>query len=115
MSLGINRRKFPRVQYKCRSSFNCDEGVKVLDAITENISTGGVCVLFNEDVGLFNKVAMELFLEDRPIQCEGIVSWIIKKQDNNILIYETGIEFSRIEETDRKTLYTKVEKELKSQ
>ena len=113
MNLGINRRKFPRMRLKCRSSINCTQGIKVIDAVTENISTGGICVIFNEDVGLFNEAAIELFLEGVEIQCEGIVVWIIKKQDKALNVYETGIEFSRIDQADKKLIQGKIENLLK--
>jgi len=113
MNEGINRRKFPRVQCKCRSSINCTQGIKVLDAITENISTGGLCVVFNEDVGLFNEVAVQLFLEKKQIQGEGTIVWILKKKNNNSYVYETGIEFSKIDEIDKKLLCEKVNNVIK--
>ena len=53
---GINRRKFPRANYKCLITIRKRLTSKVLSTQTENIGAGGICVIIKEDLGLFSSL-----------------------------------------------------------
>jgi len=116
---GINRRKFPRASYKCLITIRKRLTAKTISAYTENIGAGGICVLIKEDLGLFQGVDIELFLDDDrpPIKCGGTVVWVVKKSEprqKGSYIYDTGIEFIDIRPEDRDKISETVEEILKS-
>ena len=94
----INRRKFPRANYKCLIYIKKRLNAKTISTQTENIGAGGICVLIKEDLGLFQGVDIELFFEDDkpPIKSGGTVVWVVKKTEpkqKGSYVYDTGIEF----------------------
>jgi PilZ domain. len=116
---GINRRKFPRANYKCLITIKRRLTAKTLSTHTENIGAGGICVLIKEDLGLFQGVDLELFMEDTrpPIKCGGTVVWVVKKSETKqkgSYIYDTGVEFIDVRPDDRDRISGAVEEILKS-
>ena len=116
---GINRRKFPRANYKCLISIKRRLTEKTISTHTENVGAGGICVLIKEDLGLFQGVDLELFLEEGnpPIKSGGTVVWVVKKSEpkqKGAHIYDTGIEFIDIRPSDREKLTEAVEEILKT-
>lgn len=116
---GINRRKFPRANYKCLISIKKRLTSKVISTQTENIGAGGICVLIKEDLGLFQGVDLEVYLDDNrpPIKCGGTVVWVVKKTEpkqKGTYFYDTGIEFIDIRPEDRERISEVVEEILKS-
>lgn len=104
---GINQRKFPRVSYKCLIRINKDSGQELIDTFTENVGAGGICVVVDRDLGLFEKVDLEIFLtdSDEPIKCGGSVVWVVKrhaKSGGELELFDTGIEFVDIKDKDVK-------------
>lgn len=115
---GINRRKFPRASYKCLISIKKRLNAKTISTHTENVGAGGICVLIKEDLGLFQGVDLELFLDDKnpPIKSGGTVVWVVKKSDTGkkgAYIYDTGIEFIDIRPEDREKIADVVDEILK--
>ena len=116
---GINRRKFPRANYKCLISIKKRLTAKTISTHTENIGAGGICVLIKEDLGLFQGVDLELYLADdkTPIKSGGTVVWVVKKSEarqKGAYLYDTGIEFIDIRPEDREKLTDIVEEILKT-
>jgi c-di-GMP-binding flagellar brake protein YcgR len=116
---GINRRKFPRANYKCLISIKRRLTDKTISTHTENVGAGGICVMIKEDLGLFQGVDLELFLEDgkTAIRSGGTVVWVVKKSDSrqkSVVIYDTGIEFIDMRPEDREKLDEAVETILKT-
>lgn len=115
---GINRRKFPRANYKCLITIKRRLNAKTISTQTENIGAGGICVLVKEDLGLFQGVDLELFLEDKstPIKCGGTVVWVVRKAGpkKGAFIYDTGVEFIDIRPEDREKISEVVEVILKT-
>lgn len=113
---GINRRKFPRANYKCLISIKRRLTAKTISTQTENIGAGGICVLLKEDLGLFQGVDVELFLDDskHPIKSGGTVVWVVKKSSpkKGGTLYDTGIEFIDIRPEDREKISEIVEEIL---
>ena len=117
---GINRRKFPRANYKCLIAIKKRLTSKTISTQTENIGAGGICVIIKEDLGLFQGVDVELFLNDNrpPIKCGGTVVWVVKKSEprhKGTYLYDTGIEFIDIRPEDRERVSEVVEKIIKEQ
>jgi Tfp pilus assembly protein PilZ len=110
---GINKRKFPRVSYKCLIRVS-EEGVEdTIETFTENIGSGGICVVLEKRLGLFEKVSMCIFIEEgaNPIECRGSVVWVVKSNSSvrsEVDLYDTGIEFQDIKAEDRKRISTLV-------
>ena len=116
----INRRKFPRANYKCLISIRKRLTSKVISTRTENIGAGGICVMLKEDLGLFQGVDIELFISEGnnpPIKCGGTVVWVVKKAQpkKGEHLFDTGIEFIDIRPEDRERITEVVEDILKSQ
>ncbi len=117
---GIDRRRFPRANYKCIIRVKTGvESTQTIETHTENIGIGGICVVLKEDITLFKNVALEIVLQngDSPAVCNGAVVWVVKKtdpKDKNAVTYDTGIEFVNIKEADKKRIASIVEKILPS-
>ena len=117
---GINRRKFPRANYKCLITIKRRLTSKTISTQTENIGAGGICVNVKEDLGLFQGVDLEIFIEtggNHPIKCGGTVVWVVKKTTTKkgSYIYDTGIEFIDMRPEDRDRLSEVVEEILQNQ
>jgi len=116
---GINRRKFPRANYKCLISIKKRLTAKTISTQTENIGAGGICVIIKEDLGLFQGVDVELYLDESrpPIKSGGTVVWVVKKSSSKKGSYllDTGIEFIDIRPEDREKISERVEEILKNQ
>lgn len=116
---GINRRKFPRANYKCLIAIKKRLTSKTISTQTENIGAGGICVIIKEDLGLFQGVDVELFLDETkpPIKCGGTVVWVVKKSEpkhKGSYLFDTGIEFIDIRPEDRDRVSEVVEDILKT-
>lgn len=116
---GINRRKFPRVHYKCLIHIRKKGSTKTISTRTENIGGGGICVIVADDLGLFQGVNVELDLENGipdTIKCNGTVVWVVKKhgvKGKNDVLFDTGIEFVDMAASSEARIAKIIEKQLK--
>ena len=107
---GLNRRKFPRVNFPCMVTVKCDEGWEdILLTHTENIGIGGLCVTLKQNFKMFTPVGLELDLLDSEhhICCEGKVVWAIRRKIDDKkkpLFYDIGIEFVDVSKEDQKRI-----------
>lgn len=101
---GINRRRFPRADYPCKVIFLRSDLRQTFSTHTENIGTGGICVMLVKELPKFCPVEILLYLKDEkgPIECNGRVVWVVQRE----IKFDTGIEFIDIKETD----YLRVER-----
>jgi len=119
MWAGINRRKFPRVDYNCRIYIRKKDSTKTISTHTENIGAGGICVILEEGLSLFQGVALELDVKNgvpASVKCSGTVVWVVRQRDaraGSAMRYDTGIEFVDIGEEDTNRISKVVEKQLK--
>jgi Tfp pilus assembly protein PilZ len=97
---GINRRKFPRVNYPCKIVVIKDSHKDKIATRTENIGVGGVCVVINKPLNRYDDAGVILYLGDghQPVCCDGKVVWVVKKSASE---YDTGIEFTALKDSDR--------------
>ncbi len=119
---GLNRRKFPRVNYPCLVVIR-NSGEDAKDSIilthTDNVGIGGVCVVLKKDVKMFSEVELELDLLDlgEHICCNGKVVWNVQRRrevGKKPLFFDIGIEFIDIVAEDQKRLERIVERLVKN-
>jgi len=106
---GMDRRRFPRIEHPCKIKVKRKDSNEMIEAVTENIGCGGICVMLDKDIGLFSVVEVELNLENGLgwIKCNGAVVWVVKKDeagDKNSGVFDTGIEFSDLNEECRQRI-----------
>ena len=96
---GIDRRRFPRADYPCKVVVLRNDFKKTFSTHTENIGTGGICVILSKELPKFCPVEILLYLKDggTPIESNGRIIWVVKREFN----FDTGIEFIEIKEADR--------------
>ena len=120
---GLNRRKFPRVNYPClvviRNSNEDDERNNVILTHTDNVGIGGVCVVLKQSVKMFSEVELELDLLDlgEHICCNGKVVWNVQRQSEvqeKPLFFDIGVEFIDIASEDQKRLECIVDRLVKN-
>lgn len=95
---GIDRRKFPRANYKCLVTIRKKTGMQTFTTQTENIGAGGVCVILPDPLEIFAPVDLVITLLHGmpPLKCAGSVVWVVKSTDSKktkAICYDTGIEF----------------------
>ena len=104
---GLNRRKFPRATFPCLVKIvNEGELSEIFLVHTENISACGVCVIIRKPMEMFSPLILEIDLMDggENILCRGKVVWVVRRKATEQVkpsCYDTGIEFSNINDSDR--------------
>ena len=107
---GLNRRKFPRVNYPCLIILRHPHGEPdVILTHTENIGVGGVCAVVKKNIHLFSPVELEIDLLDAEnhIKCQGKVVWSVRRklaETSKPLFYDLGVEFLGMPEGEHKRL-----------
>ncbi len=116
---GLNRRRFPRVNYPCQVIVRNEQDQKdVILAHTENIGVGGVCVILKKGLPMFAPVEVELDLLDfeEHVKCQGKVVWAVRRksgEENKPMFYDIGIEFVDISDLDRERIEAVVQRLVK--
>lgn len=113
---GLDRRKFPRVNYPCLVVINGVGGTQ--DALlthTENVGIGGVGVILKQNLEMFSPIELEIDLLDLGdhIKCKGKVVWNVQRRiesKSKPLFYDIGIEFDELSEPDHKRLQAIIKK-----
>jgi len=111
---GLDRRKFPRAEYPCRITVKQKDNAEVLAVTTQNVSCGGICVSMPKNFGLYSTVELELDLLDTqdPIHCDGTIVWCVaggESTKSQSHVYDTGIEFMELSETDSARIKTVID------
>jgi len=108
---GMNRRKFPRVNYPCKVTLLAQGQKEKVFTRIENIGAGGICVMLKKKQERFTPVELSLTLEDeRPaIVCDARIVWSIKKEYE----FDTGIEFVGLKDEDSARIERTIEKCLR--
>ena len=107
---GLDRRKFPRVNYPCLIVLHDEKGKKkVLLSHTENIGLGGFALTIKSNVKIFSKIEIELDLLDMEdhLRCHGKVVWSVRRKETSQkkpAFYDVGVEFVDLSDKDRKRL-----------
>jgi hypothetical protein len=107
-----DRRKFPRADFSCRISIFYSQ--EVMEGRVKNIGAGGVLMSLDRELMRDIPIKLELFIApQKTIHCTGHVVWVLKKSDNadpTHLVFDTGVQFDDISETDREQLRKLVER-----
>ena len=118
---GLDRRKFPRVNYPCLVVIRHNEAEKdVILTHTENVGIGGVCVILKKNVKMFAAVELELDLLDlgNHIKCKGKVVWNVQRTGDEVTkpsFYDIGIEFVDIGQYEQNRLDEIVNRLMRNQ
>lgn len=116
---GLNRRKFPRVNYPCLIVIKCgQEDQDVILTHTENVGVGGVCLILKQNIPVFTPIEIEIDLLDlgNHIRCAGRVVWNVQRKaelSKKPLFYDIGVELQGLPEEDYIRLQTIVERLVK--
>lgn len=98
-----DRRKFRRAEFPCKIVVGSP--IRLLTSHTENLSEGGIRVLLEERVAPFTMVGLEIYIEkEKPITCKGKIMWVQEKinpLENKATLYDTGIQFVRLENCEQ--------------
>lgn len=117
---GVDRRKFPRANYPCLIKILRKKPYFSISAHTENIGSGGICVILERDLGRFTPAELELTLPNGmpPVRCGGQTVWVVKGRypgKRPPKRYDTGIEFVALSEDDKKRIDRIIESILKGE
>ena len=103
--MSAERRASCRLNIACKISMVFGDKRIELNGHTENLSTGGIMVITEENIMPSTVVDLEFFLWDKekPIKCKGQVAWFneICPKESKPRIFNTGIEFVDISDSDR--------------
>lgn len=110
---GIDKRRFPRAEYPCKVVILRNDLKETFSTHTENIGTGGICVVLPRELPKFCLVRVLLYLKDGGglLECDGRIIWAVKRED----YFDTGLEFLDIRETDRLRIEKVVQQCLEKQ
>lgn len=110
------RRKFPRLSYPCKLIFSSAQSKEAYVGHTENISAAGLRVILQENLAINAPVGVELLVGKKKIKAEGRVVWVLDIKSvgtDEPVLFDTGIEFTRIAVEDKQFLARVVEDFLK--
>ena len=104
---GAEKRRFPRANITCRIIvyFPYERSIT---SRTENIGCGGLRVMLKEDLHISSIVGLEIFLDSgKIIKCKGKVVWKLEVKGHSSKdepLYDFGIEFLSIKDSDKEGL-----------
>lgn len=112
---GLNRRKFPRVQYPCLIVLQNGQSHDAILTHTENLGIGGVCVILKTEAKMFSDLDLELDLLDlqNNIKCRGKVVWSVQRsgqESKKPNFYDVGIEFQSLDDAEQQRVDRLVKK-----
>jgi Tfp pilus assembly protein PilZ len=114
---GLNRRRFPRVIYPCLVKVSSNN--ETLLTHTENIGTGGVCLIIKKEIKLFTDVEVEIDLldVDDHIKTAGKVVWVVRRKaivPVKPMFYDVGVEFVNMTPKHKDHLKQAIERIIQS-
>jgi len=129
---GINRRRFPRVNYPCyirvcKKKSHIDflahskqRSHQEFLTQTENISCGGIAVAIEKKLELFEAVELKMDLKDSGplIECDGTIVWVVKRttsQEPKHISFDTGVEFTNLAKKDEARVDAIVQRLMKQE
>ncbi|MBF0595352.1 MAG: PilZ domain-containing protein [Candidatus Omnitrophica bacterium] len=107
---GLNRRQFPRAMFPCLVKLILPGSIgDALLTHTENISTGGICIILRKGMEKFALLDVEIDLMDgdEHIVSRGKVVWVVRRKATDPVkpsCYDMGIEFIDIKPEGRKRI-----------
>jgi len=107
------RRRFPRVAYPCKINISTEEGEEEFRLHTENISSGGTRVILQDKLDINTPIQVTLMIWDKQISTKGRVVWVIDIShpgSADPTLFDTGIEFTQMNQEQRELLSRLVQK-----
>lgn len=103
-----------KVSIKLLSDVDLPGGMKAVNALTKDISPGGVRIMANAGLPVGTLVRMEIVLSKRRklLQVVGVVRWCRSVYED--AFFEMGVEFSEIAPEDKMTLLEHVYRNRKT-
>lgn len=96
----MERRKFPRASFPCK--IIVEAPLRLMTSYTQNIGEGGVRVILEEKLEVYEPVSLELFFSrENSVKCKGRIVWVVEKFnpiENTAVTFDTGVEFTNIGE-----------------
>ncbi len=117
---GLNRRRFPRVIYPCLIKLTSNkEEVENILTHTENVGTGGICIIVKKEVKLFTDVELEIDLLDidEHIKTAGKVVWVVRRKAIETvkpMFYDVGVEFCEMSSKHKEHLKETIDRLIKN-
>lgn len=109
------KRKFARVNFACK--IFTSSPIRLLLSHSENIGEEGLRALLEEKLSNQTVVGLEIFVDkEKPIKCKGKVVWVseeVNPIERKPVLFDTGIQFTQINDCDRQYLKKLVEVVLK--
>lgn len=106
MTTGKERRRFARLDLALTVSYMVMDGSAQIDhdpvqGLTADISVGGIRLMTPAPLPLGTNLELNIFLgeDENPVKTSGLVVWQQKLSPTS---YETGVEITRVEDSDRK-------------
>ena len=105
-----NRRSSPRVVYPCLVKFFSEtQDQEVYLTHTENISSGGCCIVVPRQAKKGSKVSIELDLldNDAHMNIQGTIAWVEQRsllKAHKTFYYDIGIIYDDMPDKDKKRL-----------
>lgn len=116
---GFDKRKFPRMSLNCEIQLKTLDKKETVNAVTENVGAGGVCVMVERALDRFSSCGIRIDLGSGTdiIECVGKVVWIIPTKDakGKKNRYDIGIEFVDMPESGQLALKKRIEEVSSSQ
>lgn len=104
---GLDQRVFPRVSARCDIWIRNRIG-GAIKVKTQNLGSGGVCVILNQELEKLSQIHLRLSLEEAQpqIECEGRIIWMVpsKEPASGKVTFDTGIEFLNLKIADQERI-----------
>lgn len=105
------RRKYPRVLYRCSVILWREAAPQRINAYTKNVGRQGACIILDEELPIHQEVRLQIELDDTlpPIVCNAEVVWTLAYRMGDYPLksstrFQTGFNFLDLNETDRARL-----------
>ncbi|MFH0771873.1 MAG: PilZ domain-containing protein [Candidatus Omnitrophota bacterium] len=106
------RREHPRVGVAMPVSYRGirQSGDSAMNAITRDISRGGIRLLVDEFISVFTRLVVDISIPStvKPVRVVSKVAWVRKRPHGDQ--YEVGMQFIDIPEEDRRGIFEFVDK-----
>ena len=113
--IGQDRRRFSRLRACIVEYTLIGKALPQEICFSENISAGGICIFIADDLDVDTLLALKIFLlySEDPLKATGRIAW--RKESSfmgkrGVENYDIGIEFTEIDEEDRKSIAAYIRK-----
>lgn len=112
---GLDQRVFPRVSARCNISIRGEMGGGI-EAKTQNLGAGGVCVILNRELEKLSQVHLRLSLEEAepPIECDGRIVWMVRSKEpaSGKVTFDIGIEFINLKTAEQERIAAFIQRRI---